>query len=202
MMIVLAIITTLAAMCWPALRNSLERGRVQHAGKLVGTELLRCRIRAIETGAVWQFRFQPNSTRFDIGRRQSTVVDPNADPNADPAAQEPPEAQDLPDGVTFFEPQPPANSDDSATPPPTGTDDDQRWAAPIVFQPNGRSSNGFIRLAGQQNYYVDVELRGMLGSVAVGQAQQQSSDDAASGQTPSQQSAGQTPSQPPKDASQ
>ena len=38
---------------------------------------------------------------------------------------------------------------------------------PIVFYPNGRTSNARIRLTDQGEYYVDVSLRGLTGGARI-----------------------------------
>jgi prepilin-type N-terminal cleavage/methylation domain-containing protein len=41
------------------------------------------------------------------------------------------------------------------------------WSAPIVFYPNGRSADATVRLYGDRDFQVDVNLRGVLGTVEV-----------------------------------
>ncbi len=41
------------------------------------------------------------------------------------------------------------------------------WSAPIVFYPNGRSADATVRLYGERDFQVDVNLRGVLGTVEV-----------------------------------
>jgi prepilin-type N-terminal cleavage/methylation domain-containing protein len=42
------------------------------------------------------------------------------------------------------------------------------WSPPIIFYPNGRTSNARIRLSDEGEYYVDVSLRGLTGSARIG----------------------------------
>ena len=46
--------------------------------------------------------------------------------------------------------------------------DDANWSIPIVFFPNGRSSNARIRLAGPRGLSVEVTLRGTNGATRIG----------------------------------
>ena len=41
------------------------------------------------------------------------------------------------------------------------------WSPPILFYPNGRTSNARIRLSDEGEYYVDVNLRGLTGSARI-----------------------------------
>jgi Tfp pilus assembly protein FimT len=49
-----------------------------------------------------------------------------------------------------------------------GISGEGQWSAPIVFYPNGRTSNARIRLSDQGEYFVDVSLRGLTGGARVG----------------------------------
>jgi hypothetical protein len=45
------------------------------------------------------------------------------------------------------------------------------WSKPVVFYPSGRASDAQFRLLGQFDYYVDVNLRGLTGTITLGQLQ-------------------------------
>jgi prepilin-type N-terminal cleavage/methylation domain-containing protein len=49
----------------------------------------------------------------------------------------------------------------------TGTSGEEQWSVPIVFYPNGRTSNARIRLTDQDEYYIDVSLRGLTGGARI-----------------------------------
>ena len=189
MVVVLGVLVALATLSWPALRGVLDKSRVQEAAKQVGTVLGRVRLKAIETGTVQQFRFQPGGQLFDISAYQGPPTDAvTADqvnqmngPD-DPAASTgvaaiedgmPPDDAtqfQLPDGIAFFTPDAsqPSPEDVNALP-----QDDAGWGPPIFFFPSGRSSNARIRLLGQRDFCVDLALRGLTGTVAASGVQQQ-----------------------------
>ena len=48
-----------------------------------------------------------------------------------------------------------------------GMSGEEEWSVPIVFYPNGRTSNARIRLSDQGEYYVDVSLRGLTGGARI-----------------------------------
>ena len=50
---------------------------------------------------------------------------------------------------------------------PGGMSGEEEWSVPIVFYPNGRTSNARIRLTDQGEYYVDVSLRGLTGGARI-----------------------------------
>jgi Tfp pilus assembly protein FimT len=184
MIVVLAILAALAAFSWPMLRGAMDKSRVQEAAKQVGAVLGRARLKAIESGTVQQFRLQPGGQQFDISAYQgpqtdlAAALDPSstADNNStavgtidDGVIPDDTPSFDLPDGVTFFIPEP-SQSPADVNAQPT---DDNGWAPPIFFFPSGRSSNARIRLLGHPDFYVDLTLRGLTGTVAVSGVQQQ-----------------------------
>lgn len=48
-----------------------------------------------------------------------------------------------------------------------GMSGEEQWSVPIVFYPNGRTSNARIRLSDQGEYYIDVSLRGLTGGARI-----------------------------------
>jgi len=67
MLIVLAIISMLAAFAWPAMRRTLSKSRLRHAAKTIRVELAKTRLKAIRTGIPQQLRYQLGSALFEIG---------------------------------------------------------------------------------------------------------------------------------------
>jgi len=66
MLIVLAILSAMATMAWPALRKELDKRQLRSAAKQVQRELASARNRAVKTGQVLEFRYQLNRGQFRI----------------------------------------------------------------------------------------------------------------------------------------
>lgn len=163
MLVVLAIVAALVGLSWPALRGALAKSEVEHAAKQIRVELSRARLEAIESGTCRQFRFQPGGSQYEVG--PFPAVD-EAVPglSAETAEPGPPTVSSaLPDGLRFLDPQASALE---SLPPPTAAAGP--WAAPVLFYPNGRSSNARIRLADQAGRAVSVILRGVTGVAVIG----------------------------------
>ena len=184
MLIVLALLAMFAAFSWPALRSSLRNSRLRDAAKVVRSELAKTRLRAIETGTPQQFRYQPGTGHFEIAP-QVSATESEHKPAIAPversaratlsddwagdleALSRSTRQRDLPEGVAFC----PLPTDPSSDAPPpaapiardSGEMGDDQWSAPIVFQPNGRTSNARIRLFGEGKFRIDVILRGLTG---------------------------------------
>jgi hypothetical protein len=60
------------------------------------------------------------------------------------------------------------NADAATRLAPTPIAGDAGWSSPIVFFPNGRSTNARIRLDGSNGFRVEVALRGLTGTVQIG----------------------------------
>jgi hypothetical protein len=141
------------------------------------------RLRAI-VPAPQQFRYQPGTGRFEIAPQisaASTEPDPDVTPTERSARNAPPDdwagdlealaaktsRRDLPDGVSFCPMPTDATADKRSPAGPAGRESsstsDDEWSAPIVFQPNGRTSNARIRLFGEGKFSIDVILRGLTG---------------------------------------
>ncbi len=191
MIIVTAIVASLVALTIPAMNSSLGSGELGDAAKRVRDALAKARLAAIESGRPYRFRFQGDGRRFEIGPKPSVSVgtglpftSDRAMVTAAPAGEgqrarreDEPVQYELPEGIRFRAPpdDPTTNDDvepelpsfDSGTTVRLGT---ERWSAPIVFYPNGRTSNARIRLLGVREMQVDVSLRGVTGTATIGPA--------------------------------
>jgi len=172
MVIVLAILVVVVGLGWPALRGSLQKSRLHDAAKQVRIELARARVEAIESGSPCQFRYEEGGERFEI---TGSVVSDEAAQRAWEDMHQPPASLAnefrLPEGVTFA---PPETADEvEPVPLQDGIPAEGQWSAPVVFYPNGRSSNVRIRLQIAEGLFVDLTVRGMTGTAKVGRIQRQ-----------------------------
>lgn len=176
MIVVVAIVASLAALSLPALRRPLGKSELRAAAKQLANELLRARLAAIESGVAQQFRFQPGKGRFEISPRPvsgggtslpfTTVAMAVSPLTADQLAQDEPRVSDLPAHVSFFGQKKAETSPTDLT--LTLQPDSSQWSTPIVFHPNGRTTHARIRLSGDRGFFVDVTLRGLTGETAIG----------------------------------
>jgi type II secretion system protein H len=172
MMVVLAIVAMLAVMVWPAMRKPLAKSELRSAAKQVRTELAKTRLKAIETGEPQQFRFQLGTDRFQVmvvgaGEQPLQATRP-ASNDAVTGTTEVADGDEfsLPKGVSFLVPEP---IDVAEAAEAAGMEAaEETWSRPIIFYPNGRSSDARIELQGQQGMKVEVNLRGLTGVATVG----------------------------------
>jgi len=184
MLLVQGVIVALVAMSWPALRGSLDKNRLQAAARQVRTELVQARLKAAETGVAQQFCYQAGDHGYEVTAASATGAASSASSHTSISAalDEQDQSEDcearilkLDQEVRFAdaadfqsedstELEEPAPASSTAGLNELGRDN---WSAPIVFLPNGRSSNARVRLIGPRGYHVDVILRGLTGAVTV-----------------------------------
>jgi prepilin-type N-terminal cleavage/methylation domain-containing protein len=180
MLIVLAVLVTILALVGPTVSKPLWKRELRDAARQIRIELAKARLAAIESATARQFRFQPGTGRFELARRSAEVLADGPLPggfggSADdgsrvPRSADPSQAaaivQELPHGIVFWTERPgeqPLGDSDQVF-----ATENTEWSAPIVFYPNGRTSNARLRLHGYPDYYVDVTLRGLTGTAKVG----------------------------------
>jgi len=167
LLIVLAVLASLAGLSWPAVREMLAKSELQNAARQFRAALLKVRLDAIQSGTVRQLRYRPGTGRFEVSVLAAVDSEPGGD-ELGLAAGAPPDGSGedrLSAGVSFHEPDEPQPADrlpDSAELQP------DEWSAPILFFPNGRTSDARIRLEGRRGYRIEVTLRGITGAVTVG----------------------------------
>jgi type II secretory pathway pseudopilin PulG len=190
LIVVLVLIAGALAMTLPSILAPYNKAELQDAAKQVRTGLSQARVAAITSGVPHEFRYQPGGRRFMVAPRAS-FSDGLALQGADVPASEsaaaavawgeapaetafPTEslAEELPQGVVFAIPA----GEEAASPQfdsPPATDETSpaadSWSAPIVFYPNGCTSNERIRLFGQDDFSVDLLLRGLTGTTTIGE---------------------------------
>ena len=191
MLVVLAILGLLVGLTWPSFHRLLNRSRIVDAAKQVRTELGEARLRAIESGKPQVFRFQPGTGAFEIRPKEEETAGPAVlksaleqlsdepdDPDTIPGTETDDTAaydRYLPEGMSFVGQQvaqePTAQDEEGLVGISTTEMTEQRaWSKPIIFYPNGRTSNARIRVTDGEQYVVDVSLRGLTGTVRVGPA--------------------------------
>jgi prepilin-type N-terminal cleavage/methylation domain-containing protein len=189
LMIVLAILVSMAAVSWPLLRKSFAKARLTHAARLVRSELAKARLAAIESGQPQIFRFQPGTGIFEVKPQMPDMPEegptygnsitqamqsnqPDSLSEADPLNEQTWQ-QALPSGVLFLAQQAAATQDESNLP---GQDlasqrEAESWSPPVVFYPNGRTTNARVRLTDGRDFSIDVSLRGLTGLATVGKVE-------------------------------
>jgi len=200
MLMVQALLVVMVAASWPALRSPLGKSQLVDAARQIRVELVKARHKAIETGVAQQFRYQPGTNVFEVapvthtaaaGQRadQARDFDDLAGASDDSASGEESSAsrsvrRHLPSDVTFCDATAPELAGDAERDAPADarlqasawSTGDEEWSAPILFHPNGRTSNAKVRLRGKGNFEIEVALRGLTGIPTIGETQRASEE--------------------------
>lgn len=161
LLLVMGLLVILAALSWPALRGPLGSSRLREAAKIVRVELAKTRLQAMQNDAILQWQFSPGEGRFRVGVvREAPVEEEDVLSSNEPEdeTQRWSEFQ-LPEGIVFGEPE--------VTASPGASDwdqlSDENWSSPIVFYPNGTTSNAELVLRNEREDSVVISLRGLTG---------------------------------------
>lgn len=79
-MVVLGLMTLIAAIAFPAVQNRLARSEVESAAEQLKIELAQTRLNAIETGVAQKFRYQPGSNLYELSPCPEGVLSLYVDP--------------------------------------------------------------------------------------------------------------------------
>lgn len=170
--LVLALLLVIAAVSTPLLERSFTRASLQGGADLLRAAWGRARLTAMETGQTQVFRLEARGNRylivtldaFGAGEGDPPVV-------ADDAPREPSDIlrlreTRLPDGVKFAAADIAPSSQVEATigPTPSGA-----WSNPIVFHPDGTTTDASVLLVNEHEQTIRVTLRGLTGISGAGE---------------------------------
>ena len=174
LMLVLAILVAVTALAMPALGRSVERQRLSQGADLVRAAWMRSHVRAMRTGQIQMFRYElaGNKFRTETWRTLEEESPPPGQTQSIAAKSPEPPAEretELPEGVEFvagdaeFENRS-ASVEEEVNKFGTSSGN---WSRPIIFYPDGSTSNAHIIVGNQRRATIRVDLRGLTGGVQV-----------------------------------
>jgi prepilin-type N-terminal cleavage/methylation domain-containing protein len=166
-LLVLSLLVVIGAIAVPLLEGSFSRATLYGAGDLLRGAWSKARLAAMQSGQTHAFRFEPKGSRFqivaldwlDAPEHSELVLE-------DPETREPTNefvrlSQDrLPDGIVFFSADVTSSAQTLATLPMTA---ESAWSTPILFYPDGTTSDASVLLANSDQLVIRVTLRGLTG---------------------------------------
>jgi len=165
--LVLTLLVVIGAVSAPLLEGSFSRAELHGAGDLLRGAWAKARLAAMQTGQTCVFRFEPNGSRFQIvalnqlGLPEANELQPD-DPNIEHKAVDMLRLSRsrLPDGVVFAAGDVSTSSQLMATLPGAA---EGPWSAPVLFHPDGTTSDASVLLSNEQQTTIRVTLRGLTG---------------------------------------
>ena len=170
--LVLALLVVIGAVATPVLDGTFSRGALRSASDVLRGSWARARLTAMESGQTCVFRAEPNGGRFQLialsalGGPHSEMIPPDFGGSDNVADMLRRGENRLPEGVRF------AACDVSASSRITATLGDSVggvWSAPILFHPDGTTSDATVLLANEASNTIRVTLRGLTGISNVGE---------------------------------
>ena len=194
MLLVLGLLVLVAALAAPSVGLTLESNRLRSSGDLVRASLAKARIKAMESGRTYNFRYQPGGNGYVIEAWYSPddylessalaagsmgggmmsgnvpIQNPLQSPAQNPMQSSPPaDPQTLPESITFAGSE--TTTDRRAAmlmqTSATGQSIDEQWSQPIFFYADGTSSTARLVIMNARQRYITLTLRGLTGVVKV-----------------------------------
>jgi prepilin-type N-terminal cleavage/methylation domain-containing protein len=183
MMLVLAILVIAGAIVLPAMRGPMDDLRLREAGELVRAQWDRGRVKAMKTGCIYVFRYELGGDAFSLQPWQGDTSSGTAQDQtqATPAATAVTPTDDLapnrhlgirgaklPSGIKFYTGTTEMDARSAQVTQDTGGSQAGDtaaggWSQPIVFYPDGTSSQARVVLTNER-FFVQLQLRGLTGT--------------------------------------
>lgn len=185
LILVLAVIVALAGVSWPRMSGLLKRESILGNVEQVRQLLDHARVKAVEAGITYQFRYEPNGQKYILlpyepqeSLDPSIAVTTNSvstNSNTVTAAEVSQAlVQELSEDCYFYSPTVLAGE-------PVATERlpepwlamvrngsqyrDVSWSTPILYSPNGSATDGQVTVADQDRRYLTLTVRGLTGAV-------------------------------------
>jgi hypothetical protein len=169
--LVLALLVVIGAVATPVMNGTFSRGALRGASDVLRGAWARSRLAAMESGQACVFRAEPNGGRFQmvalsaLGAPESEMLAADMGGNRNVSDMLRMRENRLPEGVRFAAFDVSASSQLTAT---LGDSSGGVWSAPILFNPDGTTSDATVLLANEGNDTIRVTLRGLTGISNVG----------------------------------
>ena len=172
-LLVLVVLTLIAATAWPSLQRSFANQRLRDAADLVRAEWAGARAEAMRSGVAQQFHYTPEEQTFWVAPCEDALgSEPSSTSvNAPTDVESGSNYSMLPDEIFFHEGQVQSESSRAASADQAsqaeeidpGMIEDGEPGAPIVFYPNGTCSSARLVLRNEYGRGITVTIRGLTG---------------------------------------
>ena len=178
MLLVLAVLVVAAAASAPALSGVMRNATLTSAADTVRSQWTRAHVQAMKTGKVHAFFFETGGAKYKTepwaspdDEVEGTGAESGSLAPAAPLAGQGTLEKSLPEGVTFLTGDLAADNRSLAleTELGQGVQDKTAWSRPILFYPDGSSSDAYAIVASGETVGIRVDLRGITAVVKVGQ---------------------------------
>lgn len=187
LMLVLAILAAAVAIAWPNVLRLNSQQKLLDSAEKVRAVAASARVHAIESGLVYQFRYEPGGRNFLVVpfEREFEAVNPNTKGTGTALGRFSKASGTLPERVTFIAPKLYGSTPSSgSTLAASGTGqrlpsallsglanagqlENVSWSGPVLFQPDGSASDMSLDLIDRYNQRITLKIRGITGAIGV-----------------------------------
>jgi hypothetical protein len=187
-MLVMSLLVVVAALAMPAVGVTLDRHYLRNAGEAIRTHWAKARVKAMENGRTYTFRYEPSGKTFIVqpwlseddylessemmmsggtGGGVGGGMAGGAAMGQGTTLMETPIEEALPDSVSFVGSEVVEDSRGMLISQVSGMAADTALSAPIFFYPDGTTSTARLVMVNERNRYITVSLRGLTGMTRV-----------------------------------
>lgn len=168
-LLVLTIMTLIVGLAWPSLSRLYAHHHLRQAADLLGVRMSAGRVHSVESGLVYQFRYEPGGRRFLLVPFDHEEIDESAT-----GAQRARRVAGMLPATCRFEGGGMSLDKGTSIPDewfsgmPNAADYmGALWSPPVLFHPDGTATNFEVAVVGNKKEQVLLTLRGLTGGVTV-----------------------------------
>ncbi len=189
MMLVLAILAAMGAIAWPLITRAYESTKLKNAAEQVQASFGHARVQAMTSGLPQVFHFEANTGNYsvDVWQDGTEAVEGNAGTASTAAggfsagstasstadgtsgSSTPACSYKLPDGFTFAAADRVLDNRAAAAEAGLSSAGIDTSSPPILFYPDGTTSEAKVTIANQNSRSITVSLRGLTGLAKLGE---------------------------------
>lgn len=176
MLLVLAIIVMVVGMSLPALEDAYKTREIENAGEFVRQKLAEGRTRAIETGLVYQFRYEPGKSRFVILPELDGIAESTDGSKYYRFSGE------LLESIHFREELDSVGSGENLDAewfeglPDAHELSQTIWSEPVEFHFEGNAEDSYVFIMDDEKRSIKLSIRGLTGMVSVARVSWEAAD--------------------------
>ena len=170
MLLVLAILVAMTAVTFPVVERMYDSHRIHQAAMKVRTALSAARLRSVDEGISYECRFEPDGRQLVILERSNEGIRFGSDRAVSAVDDQRPPAVihvALPEPLYFWtadKQRERIKSKDLRAVDARDLVTNRAWSVPVIFTPNGSSTDARFEIRDPQGRSVKLEVRGLTGA--------------------------------------
>ncbi len=175
-LLVLVVLSVLLGLAWPSLDRMFARNAMQSVTETLRSDLIRCRLEAIDDELVYEFRYEPSGQKYLVLPHEPPLgTDPEAPATGNDGLKR--IAGEMDDAFRFEIQSDVAFTLSEQFPPPAewqmagltlGMEwDTVGWSQPILFYPNGSAMAAQFEVHHEDGEIMRVSIRDLTGAVSI-----------------------------------